>query len=130
MNIFEQRGIREVADVCLYSIELDENDNEIYIPVLYMDTLKVSTVEESTQSTSAQGGQGNPKLIAWDYGKDIVVTLEDALFTPASSSMNWAGKLSAKGLQLYLRYFFDRNTDNNVPDTCMRTASISHFVTR
>ena len=125
MNIFKEYGIREVADVCLYSIELDENDNEIYIPVLYMDTLKVSTVEESTQSTSAQGGQGNPKLIAWDYGKDIVVTLEDALFTPASSSMNWAGKLSAKGLQLYLRYFFDRNTDNNVPDTCMRTAILT-----
>lgn len=125
MNIFEQRGIREVADVCLYSIELDENDNEIYIPVLYMDTLKVSTVEESTQQTSAQGGQGNPKLIAWDYGKDITVTLEDALFTPASNSMNWGAKLGAKGLQLHLRYFFDRNTDNNVPDTCLRTATLT-----
>ena len=96
MNIFKQYGIREVADVCLYSIELDENDNEIYVPVLYMDTLKVSTVEESTQSTSAQGGIGNPKLITWDYGKDITVTLYEALFTPASSSMNWAGKLEDK----------------------------------
>lgn len=48
MNIFKQYGIKEIADVCLYSIELDENDNEIYVPVLYMDTLKVSTVEEST----------------------------------------------------------------------------------
>lgn len=125
MNIFEQYGIREVADVCLYAIELDENDDEIYVPVLYMDTLKVSTVEESTQSTSAQGGIGNPKLITWDYGKDITVTLEDALFTPASSSMNWAGKLCAKGLQLQLRYFFDRNTDNNVPDTCLRTGILT-----
>lgn len=125
MNIFQEYGIREVADVCLYSIQLDENDNEIYVPVLYMDTLKVSTVEESTQSTSAQGGIGNPKLITWDYGKDITVNLQDALFTPASSSMNWAGKLEAKGLQLYLRYFFDRNTDENVPDTCMRTAILT-----
>lgn len=125
MNIFQEYGIREVADVCLYSIQLDENDNEIYVPVLYMDTLKVSTVEESTQSTSAQGGIGNPELITWDYGKDITVNLQDALFTPASSSMNWAGKLEAKGLQLYLRYFFDRNTDQNVPDTCMRTAILT-----
>jgi hypothetical protein len=39
--------------------------------------------------------------------------------------MNWAGKLEAKGLQLYLRYFFDRNTDENVPDTCMRTAILT-----
>lgn len=124
MNIFEQYGIKEVADVTLYSIELDENDDEIYVPVLYMDTLKVSTVEESTSQTSAQGGIGNPKLITWDYGKDITVTLEDALFTPASESMNWGGKLGAKGLKLYLSYFFDRNTDNNTPDTCLRTATL------
>lgn len=125
MNIFEQYGIKEIADVCLYAIELDENDDEIYIPVLYMDTLRVSTVEETTQQTSAQGGIGNPKLITWDYGKDIVVTLEDALFTPASASMNWGGKLDAKGLQLSLQYFFDRNTDNNTPDTCLRTATLT-----
>lgn len=123
MNIFEQYGIKEVADVCLYAIELDKNDNEVYIPVLYMDTLKVSTVEESTSQSHAQGGQGNPKLITWDYGKDITITLEDALFTPASESMNWAGKLGAKGLRLSLRHFYDRNTDNNTPDTCLRTAT-------
>ena len=39
MNIFEQYGIKEVADVCLYAIELDENDDEVYVPVLYLDTL-------------------------------------------------------------------------------------------
>ena len=38
-----------------------------------MDTLKVSTVEESTSQTHAEGGIGNPKLITWDYGKDITV---------------------------------------------------------
>lgn len=125
MNIFQEYGIKEVANVCLYSIELDENDNEIYIPVLYMDTLKVSTVEETIQTSHAQGGIGNPKLITWDYGKDIVVNIQDALFTPASNSMNWAGKLQTKGLQLYLRHFFDRNTDNNVPDAQLRTAILT-----
>lgn len=124
-NIFEQYGIKDVAEVTLYAIELDENDDEVYIPVLYMDTLKVSTVEESTQSASAQGGIGNPKLITWDYGKDITVTLEDALFTPASSSMNWGAKLGAKKLQLHLRHFFDRNVDDNTPDTCLRTATLT-----
>ena len=49
MNIFEQYGIKEVADVTLYSIELDQNDDEIYVPVLYLDTLKVSSVEETAQ---------------------------------------------------------------------------------
>ena len=34
-NILDRYGIKEVADVTLYSIELDENDDERYIPVLY-----------------------------------------------------------------------------------------------
>ena len=110
MNIFQQYGIKEVADVCLYAIELDENDDEVYIPVLYLDTLKVSTIEQTAESSSAQGGNGNPKLITWDYGKDITVTLEDALFTPASQGMTWGGKMGVKGLKLYLRNFWDRAT--------------------
>ena len=84
MNIFEQYGIKEVANVTLYAIELDKYDNEIYIPIMYFDTLKVSTIEQTASSTSARGGIGNPQLITWDYGKDIVVSLEDALYTPAS----------------------------------------------
>lgn len=108
MNMFQQYGIREVADVCLYAIELDENDDEIYVPVLYLDTLKVSTVEETAEQTSAQGGRGNSKLITWDYGKEITVTLEDALFSPASQGITWGGKIGAKTLKLYLRNFVDR----------------------
>ena len=55
MNIFEQYGIKEVADVCLYAIELDENDDEIYVPVLYLDTLKISTVEETAEQIYHNG---------------------------------------------------------------------------
>lgn len=116
MNIFEQYGIKEVFNACLYAIKLDENENEIYVPVLYLDTLKVSTVEQSAQSVSAQGGQGNPKLITWDYGKEIKVQLEDALFTPAQQSMTWTGKLGAKGLKLYLRNFQDRTQQTPTED--------------
>lgn len=101
MNIFEQYGIKEVADVCLYAIELDENDDEVYVPVLYLDTLKVSTVEETAEQTSARGGLGNPELIIWDYGKEITVTLEDALYSPASQGMTWGGKFGADKFTLY-----------------------------
>lgn len=103
MNIFEQYGIKEVADVCLYSIELDENDDEVYIPVLYLDTLKVSTVEQTASQTSARGGLGNPELIIWDYGKEITVTLEDALYNPASMGMTWGGKYGSKTYTVYGR---------------------------
>lgn len=107
MNIFQQYGIKEVADVTLYSIELDENDEEVYVPVIYFDTLKISTLEKTAQQTSARGGLGNPELIIWDYGKEITVTLEDALYSPASQAMMWGGKLSTKKLTLYLSRFID-----------------------
>ena len=57
-----------------------------YVPVLFLDTLKVSTIEQTAESTDATGGRGNAKLITWDYGKEITVTLEDALYGPASMS--------------------------------------------
>lgn len=101
MNIFEQYGIKEVADVTLYAIELDENDEEIYIPVLYLDTLKISSVEQTAEQTSARGGLGNPNLITWDYGKEITINLEDALYTPASMSMLWDGKYASKSVELW-----------------------------
>ena len=100
MNIFNQYGIKEVADVTLYSIELDENDDEVYVPVLYLDTLKISDIQQTAEQTSARGGLGNAELIVWDYGKEITITLEDALYSPASQGMIWAGKLGTKHIKL------------------------------
>lgn len=57
-----------------------------YVPVLFLDTLKVSTLEQTAETTYATGGKGNANLIAWDYGKEITLTLEDALYSPASMS--------------------------------------------
>lgn len=57
-----------------------------YIPVLFLDTLKISTIEQTAEEVYATGGRGNANLIGWDYGKEITVSLEDALFTPASMS--------------------------------------------
>lgn len=44
-------------------------------------TLKVSTIETSAENTAARGGWGNPRLVQWDYGKEITVTLTDALMS-------------------------------------------------
>lgn len=57
-----------------------------YVPVLFLDTLKVSTIEQTAEEVYATGGKGNANLIGWDYGKEITLSLEDALFTPASMS--------------------------------------------
>ena len=100
VNIFERYGIKEVANVYFQALshegrlvkaeEKDDNGN-VTVPavyeinegdiVLYLDTLKVSTVETTAENVSAQGGWGNPKLVTWDYGKEITVTLEDAVIS-------------------------------------------------
>ena len=80
-NILEKYGIKEVADVTFY--KLDNAGVPMY-PVLYLDTLKVSTIEQTAETTDARGGKGNGKLISWDYNKEINVTLEDALFSAKS----------------------------------------------
>ena len=129
MNIFEQYGIKEVADVCLYAIELDENDDEIYVPVLYLDTLKISTVEETAEQTSARGGLGNPELIIWDYGKEITVTLEDALYSPASQGMTWGGKFGTKHFTLYGKMSEGDNFSNTtfLTNAKIEFTTFSHF---
>lgn len=83
-TILDRYGIKEVADVTFYEINDDESRGK---PVLYLDTLKVSTIEQTAESTDARGGKGNAALITWDYGKEITVTLEDALFSAKSLAM-------------------------------------------
>lgn len=84
MNLLERYGIKEVADVVFYEIQSDGTPGA---PVLYLDTLKVSTIEQTAENTSARGGKGNVELVAWDYNKEINVTLEDALFSAKSLAL-------------------------------------------
>ena len=90
-NLLEKYGIKEVCDVTFY--ELDSLGAPS-APVLYLDTLKVSTTSQSAESTDATGGKGNGVLITWDYGRDITVDLEDALFSAKSMAMMYGGKLT------------------------------------
>ena len=83
-NILERYGIKEVADMTFYHIG---STGIPEYPVLYLDTLKVSTIEQTAEQAEARGGKGNPPLIIWDYGKEINVTLEDALFSAKSMAI-------------------------------------------
>lgn len=83
-SILDRYGIKEVADVTFYSINSDGTRGA---PALYLDTLKVSTIEQTAETADARGGKGNPKLITWDYGKEISVSIEDALFSSKSMAI-------------------------------------------
>jgi hypothetical protein len=80
-------GIKEVADVGFYTVgtvKVDDKTGAITAtaaPVLKFDTLKVSTLEMTAEQSEARGGKGNPPLIIWDYGREVNVTLEDALMS-------------------------------------------------
>lgn len=87
-SIFDRYGIKEVADVVFLELGVDETTGEkTETPVLFLDTLKISTIETTAEQTEARGGKGNAPLIIWDYGKEITVTLQDAVYSPASMAM-------------------------------------------
>lgn len=107
VNIFEKFGLKEVANVYFEALSAEkENGIEIGDIVLFLDTLKVSTIETTAESVDARGGWGNPKLITWDYGKEITLSLEDALLSLESARVMLGGKIKrpAEGQEVEVRY--------------------------
>lgn len=47
--------IKEVADVVFYSLDANGDKER---PVLYLDSLKVSTIEQTAENVSSRGGKG------------------------------------------------------------------------
>ena len=56
MSLFDRYGIKEVADVTFYELN-EDNHNLPGKPVLFLDTLKVSTVEQTAESAEIRGGK-------------------------------------------------------------------------
>ena len=91
--ILDKYAIKEVADVMFY--ELDSKGAPS-APVLYLDTLKTSTLEQSSETVDATGGKGNVKLLSWDTNKEITLTLEDAVFSAKSLQIMFGGDMQVK----------------------------------
>ncbi len=72
VNIFDKYGIKEVANVYFEALD-DDPAAGVYEGdiVLFLDTLKVSTIETTAETTDATGGWGNPKLISWDLNLTV-----------------------------------------------------------
>lgn len=86
-------GIKEVADVRFYDVLSDASAADAVTAlqdaeyVIEFDTLKVSNIESTAESADARGGKGNAALISWDYGREITVTIEDALMSARCLSL-------------------------------------------
>ena len=80
-------GVREICDVVLKKrapgwfgkLYLEKN-----APVMYFDSLKTSSLEGQATTVYAQGGKGNPRLVAWEGDRTVTFTMEDALISPES----------------------------------------------
>lgn len=93
-SILDRYGIRDVCDFTFCQIDANGNAGA---PVLFLDSLKVSTVEQTADNVSARGGHGNPEIINWDYNREITVTLEDAVYSAKSMALMF-GAVDKDGL--------------------------------
>ena len=94
-------GIREAVDVvfkALAPVTIGATTFAKGEPVLYFDSLKTSTTEGTATTVYAQGGRGNPRLIAWEGDKAITFSFEDALISAEGMAiLTGAGLLEANG---------------------------------
>lgn len=96
-------GSREVADVVFRAKSKQTLGNRTFYknePVLYFDTLKTSGLEGAATTVYAQGGRGNPRLIAWEGERTMTFTMEDALISPEGLAiLTGAGLISANATE-------------------------------
>lgn len=92
--ILDKYAIKEVADVMFY--ELDSKGAPS-APVLYLDTLKTSTLSQSSEVVDARGGKGNVKILSWDTNKELTIEMEDAVYSAKSLGIMFGGKMEVTG---------------------------------
>lgn len=84
-------GIKEVCDVTFYDLGTN-------LPSLYLDTLKISDVDNKVSTSFAQGGRGNPRVLAWNFDRQVQFKVQDALVSMQSLAI-LAGSSLSTGIQ-------------------------------
>ena len=98
-------GVREICNVVLKAKAAQKVGKKIFYknePVMYFDTLKTSSMEGQSSTVYAQGGRGNPRLVAWEGERQVTFTMEDALISAEGLSiLTGAGLIDAKDKTVY-----------------------------
>lgn len=90
-------GVKEVSDVMLINLVTNKVD-------LFLDTLKMSNLENANESTYATGGMGAGRLVGWDFARTANFVLQDALLNPKSIAMQAGTELEKKVETIYERF--------------------------
>ena len=109
--ILDKYAIKEVADVMFY--ELDSKGAPS-APVLYLDTLKTSTLSQSSEIVDARGGKGNVKILSWDTNKELTIEMEDAVFSAKSLQIMFGGDMIVNGDKQEVLKTFKTTGDNGI----------------
>lgn len=89
-------GVKEVADVTFYNLLTGK-------PELFLDTLKLSNLENGAESVYANGGSGSPRLVGWDFNRTATFNVQDALLNPKAISMQVGNDLKNQIETVYKR---------------------------
>lgn len=103
-------GSREICNVVFKDITTGE-------PKLYLDSLKISSLEQTATTVYARGGRGNPRLIGWSSDKDIVFNCEDALISPESLAVLAGTTVSSAATSAHLKEVFVIGTTTGAATT-------------
>lgn len=89
-------GVKEVADVIFYNLLTGKAE-------LFLDTLKLSNLENAAETVYANGGKGNPRLISWDFNRTATFNVQDALLNPKAIAMQSGTEVEKKIETIYER---------------------------
>lgn len=103
-------GAKEVMDVTFY-------DTVTKKPVAFFDTLKMSSIENTSDESSAKGGKGNPDLLTWNFNRSATMKIQDALLSPKSFQMLSGNSVSKGVTTVYMR----QETDYAIIDGKMQS---------
>lgn len=94
-------GVKEVADVILYDLA---NGGK---PVMFLDSLKMSNLENDAETSYVQGGKGNGRILGFDFNRTATFTLQDALMNPKALAMQAGAEVIKGSVQAHKREVLD-----------------------
>jgi hypothetical protein len=78
-------GIREVTDIVFKAKvngqQVGQTGYSAGVPVMVVDSAKMSSLENAVTTVYAQGGKGNPRLLAWDGDRTATFKFEESIIT-------------------------------------------------
>ena len=119
--MLEKYGINEMADIFIEKIEHDDFGNKIYLPFLYMDTLKIYSHNITSENIKINGGNNHSDMISYSFNKNIKVKVQDALISNTSYSLLLGSKFTVNFNNIldYCKKYL--NVQN---DTCLLTEKL------